>query len=418
MEKAILVGLQLPGTRRDEVKSSLAELARLAETAGARPEAEVIQHRAKIDPAYLIGRGKAAEIRDLVNEKQIATVLFDEDLKPVQQKNLEEIIEAKIIDRTRLILDIFARRARTREGILQVERAQLSYYLPRLTQRGIWLDSQTGGIGTRGPGERKLEVDQRRIRERITRLDGEIEQVRRQRQVTSKQREQSGQPVIAIVGYTNAGKSTLLNALSHGDTVYADNKLFATLDPTTRQVRLPGGRVALFSDTVGFINKLPHGLVAAFRATLEEITRADCLLHLIDVSHPDYEHQVQTVLGVLKELHADHIPMIAVYNKKDMLTPEQQRKLERQGFFLVSACTGEGIDDMLRRLENIVVPRLVSHELLLPYAQSDRIARLFAMAVVKQMSYTEKGIRLTLESTSDSWKKILALLPEHKKVGA
>jgi GTP-binding protein HflX len=414
MEKAILIGLQVQGTVRRDVEHSLDELARLTETAGAYPAKRIIQKRARIDPAHLIGLGKAQEIRDIVRAQGIATVLFDEDLKPVQQKNLEELIEAKIIDRTRLILDIFARRARTREGILQVERAQLAYYLPRITKKGIWLDSQVGGIGTRGPGERKMEVDQRRIRERMARLDREIEQVRLQRSVLSKQREESGRPVVAIVGYTNTGKSTLLNCLSKSRAVYADDKLFATLDPTTRQVKLPGGRIALFTDTVGFINKLPHALVAAFRATLEEITRADCLLHLVDVSHPDYPNQVQTVLGVLKELQAEHIPILTVYNKKDMIPAAESRRLARHNHFLVSARTGEGIEELLDRIENIVVPRLSPHELLLSYNQSSCVADIFRLATVRKQRYTERGIRMDIESTPASWKKIRSLVHERK----
>jgi GTP-binding protein HflX len=415
MEKALLVGLQLPGTSRGDIERSLDELARLAETAGAYPAERTVQKRPHIDPAYFVGLGKAQEIRDTIRAAHIGTVLFDDDLKPVQQKNLEEVIEAKIIDRTRLILDIFAQRARTREGILQVERAQLAYYLPRLTKKGIWLDSQAGGIGTRrGPGERKLEIDQRRIRERMVRLDREIEQVRRQRSVLSKRREESGQPTIAIVGYTNAGKSTLLNAISGTGDVYADDKLFATLDPTVRQVKLPDGRIALFSDTVGFINKLPHSLIAAFRATLEEITRADCLLHVIDASHPDFQNQIATVYRVLGELHAEHIPMLTVYNKKDMLPPAEIRRLKRQGSLVIAARTGEGIPELLAAVAAVVTPRLDPHELLLPYSKSDRVADIFRMATVKRQRYTERGIQMDIESTPAHWARIRALVQGRK----
>jgi GTP-binding protein HflX len=259
-----------------------------------------------------------------------------------------------------------------------------------------------------------MEVDQRRIRERMVRLDREIELVRRQRSLLSKQREESGQPVIAIVGYTNAGKSTLLNTVSRNKSVYADDKLFATLDPTTRKVKLPGGRTALFTDTVGFINKLPHSLVAAFRATLEEITRASCLLHVVDVSHPGHPNQIQTVLKVLQELRANHIPVFTVYNKKDMISDTENRRLKRQGCFLVSAQTGEGVHEMLQCIENIVVPRLDPHEILLPYSNSGSVADIFRLSVVRKQQYADKGIRLNIESTPASWKKIQSLLRERK----
>lgn len=355
MEKALLVGIQLPKVNRDEVEGSLAELLRLTETAGATAAGTVIQRRESIDPAYFIGRGKAEELRDLLAEKGVRTVIFDEDLRPAQQKNLEELLNAKIIDRTRLILDIFAHRARSREGRLQVERAELEYYMPRLSNRGVALDNQVGGIGTRrGPGEKKLEVDQRRIRSRMTRLDREIEKIRKHRELLRQRRRESGRPVVAIVGYTNAGKSTLLNTLNRANPVYADDKLFATLDPTTRQVRFPDGRFALFTDTVGFINKLPHSLVAAFRATLEETRLADCLLHLVDVSHPDFDKQAASVHRVLKELDADKVPLITVYNKADALTHEQRERCASEGYFLVSARTGDGVDELLRRIEAIL----------------------------------------------------------------
>lgn len=411
MEKAILIGIRLPKTKLVEVRNSLVELSSLAETAGAWAEDKIIQNRQKIDPAYFIGTGKAAEIKDIIAQKNIRTVIFDDDLKPVQQKNLEELIEAKIVDRTRLILDIFAQRARTAEGKLQVERAQLAYYLPRLSKKGISLDGQVGGIGTRkGPGERKLEIEQRRIRDNIVQLDREIESIRKRRELTSRKRTESGIPVIAIVGYTNAGKSTLLNKLSSHNPVYADNKLFATLDPTTRQVNLPGGRLALFSDTVGFINKLPHTLIAAFRATMEEITRANCIVHLIDVSHPDYQKQTNVVLNVLKELNAGNVPLISVYNKSDLLRMSERTKLKKKQYNLVSAKTGEGIDKLLELIERTVNPKLYTHEIIIPYKESSHISKIFQMSVVKKQNYTNKGIKLKFESTPEHWEKIRALL--------
>jgi GTP-binding protein HflX len=418
MEKAILIGIQLPKTRKAVLENSLSELSRLAETAGARPVEKIIQKREAPDPAYLIGRGKAEELREIVRESGICSLIFDDDLKPGQQKNLEELIEAKIIDRTRLILDIFAQRAHSREGILQVERAQLAYYLPRLTKKGTTLDNQVGGIGTRGPGERKLEVDQRRIRDRVALLDREIEQIREHRSLLRQKRTESGQPIIAIVGYTNAGKSTLLNTLSHNADVYADDKLFATLDPTTRQVRLPGGRIALFTDTVGFIEKLPHSLIAAFRATLEEITRANCLLHLVDISHPACSEQVKTVLHVLKELNAEHIPVLTVYNKADLLPEAKRRKLEREHCFLLSAKTGQGMNELLARIADIVTPRLAPHRISIPYGDSDKLARVFDWAVVRKQTYDEKGVTLYFESTPGHWQKIRALLKRKRPLSS
>ena len=440
-EKVILVGLQLPKTKRHDIEDSLAELARLAQTAGAKPELTVIQHRPKIDPAYFIGIGKAHELKILAAEKNIRTVIFDEELKPAQQKNLEELLDVKVVDRSRLILDIFAKRARSKEGILQVERAQIEYFLPRITERFGRFEQQTGGIGTRGPGEKKLEVDQRHLRSRLAMLDREIEAISFHRSVLRQKRIDSGQPVVAIAGYTNAGKSTLLNTLSgsrevypvknqdiaarpqgmkwqsnslrayyvtHADSdgVYADNKLFATLDPTTRQVKFPGGRIALFTDTVGFIKKLPHSLIAAFRATLEEITLSSCLVHVIDASQPDYEQQVMTVLKVLKELKADKLPTINVYNKADLLSKETRQKLKRSGALLISARSGEGIKELLERIENIVVPRTYSHTLSIPYSKTDIVGKIFKLAVVKKQDYGAKGLKLTVECTDEHWKMI------------
>ena len=411
MEKAILVGLRLPETKKSDFDNSLAELSRLADTAGARAEQTFVQARPKIDPAYLIGSGKALELKEIVQKNNIRTVIFDNDLKPVQQKNLEELIDAKIIDRTRLILDIFAKRARSREGILQVERAQLEYILPRLNQKGILLDSQTGGIGTRGPGERKLETDQRVVRDRMASLDRQIGKLKDRRQVLRHQRVESGQPLVAIVGYTNSGKSTLLNLLSKKNDVYADNKLFATLDPTTRKVKLPGGRNVLFTDTVGFIEKLPHTLIAAFSSTLEEVQKANCILHVADVSHPNVREQMNTVLEVLKELGSEDIPLICAYNKCDLLGAAKKKKFKkREECFLISAKTGEGINSVLKSIEGIVTPKVYPHKLLIPFSKTKHLSQIYKWAVVKNRSYTEKGITLGLESTPKYWERIKNLL--------
>ena len=411
MEKTILVGLRLPETKKSDFDNSLAELSRLADTAGAGVVQTVIQSRSKTDPAYLIGSGKALEIKEIVQKNKIRTVIFDNELRPVQQKNLEELIDAKIIDRTRLILDIFAKRARSREGILQVERAQLEYILPRLNQKGILLDSQTGGIGTRGPGERKLETDQRVIRDRMASLDRQIEKLKERRQVLRQQRVESGQPLVAIVGYTNSGKSTLLNFLSKKYDVYADDKLFATLDPTTRKVKLPGGRNVLFTDTVGFIEKLPHTLIAAFSSTLEEVQKANCILHVADVSHPNVREQMKTVLDVLKELGSEDIPLICAYNKCDLLGATQKNKFRKRGeCFLISAKTGEGLNTVLKSIEAIVTPKVYPHKLLIPFAKTKHISQVYKWAVIKKQDYTEKGITLKLESTPKYWERIKNLL--------
>lgn len=413
MEKAILVALKLPGQKLKEVEDSLSELNRLSETAGIEASSVVIQKRENMDPAYFIGKGKAEEIGLTARAEGIRTVVFDEELKPAQQKNLEELLSVRIIDRTRLILDIFAARARSKEGILQVDLARLNYLLPRITEKFGRFEQQTGGLGgaRRGPGERKLEIDQRNIRDRITQLKREIETVRFHRELLRKKRLQSGSPaVVAIVGYTNAGKSTLLNALSNGRKVYADNKLFATLDPTTRRVNLPRGRTALVTDTVGFINKLPHALVAAFHATLEEIVFSNCIIHLADISHKDWQMQFKVVTDVLKELGAEKVPHLTVYNKADILPDRQKRKHKNEGKILVSAMTGEGIPAMLEALEKILSPKMAPHRFTLPYTLNGRIQDIFRLSVIKKQKYTSNGIIFTVESTQEDWGKIKSLL--------
>ncbi|MFC1501645.1 GTPase HflX [Elusimicrobiota bacterium] len=410
MEKSIIVGFYLSKTKKIDVERSLDELSRLAETAGAKAEIKIVQKRSCVDPAYLIGFGKACEIRDIVHEQNIKTVIFDDELKPSQQRNLEELIEAKIVDRTRLILDIFAKRARSREGILQVERAQLEYYLTRLSKKGTMLDSQTGGIGTRGPGERKLETDQRRIRDRISYLEKQLNKIKSHHNLLRRQRLDSESALIAIVGYTNVGKSSILNTLTKTNRIYADDKLFATLDPTTRKIKLAGGRTVLFTDTVGFIDKLPHALVSAFSSTLEETRQATCLLHVIDASHPEHKKQIKNVVTVLKSLGADKIPIIYVYNKCDLLSEREKDKLLKHGHLLISAKTTEGIDILLDRIEKIVNPELYSHKLILSYKNSKYVQQIFKMAVIKNQKYTARGISIRLESTDKHWKQIQKLL--------
>ncbi|MBU0952050.1 MAG: GTPase HflX, partial [Elusimicrobia bacterium] len=349
MEKVITVGIKTKAVNYKQLYNFLDELGRLVNTAGGEVFSNVIQNRAKFDPAFLIGAGKAREISQLARANKIRTIVFDEDLTPAQQRNLEELMELKIIDRTRLILDIFASRARTSEAGLQISLAQMNYFLPRLNQKGIWLDNQSGGIGTRGPGERKLEYDRRYLRDKISQLKKELEKVKMHRKVQRIQRKNEGIQTIALVGYTNSGKSTLLNKLtdllmkSKEDAVYADNKLFATLDPTTRRLILESGKELLITDTVGFINKLPHQLVASFRSTLEEILEATCLAHIIDASNPDHISQEKVVFDTLKELGAGEIPMIKVYNKIDLIHPNcvDALKNDKNSLF-ISAKNGAG----------------------------------------------------------------------------
>jgi len=352
-EAALLVGLKLPRQGRWEVEESLEELGLLAEAAGAAVVGKLLQEREVLDPRYLIGRGKAQELQALCSEG-IDLVIIDEELSGSQQRNLELLVGKKVIDRTGLILDIFAQRARSKEGKLQVELAQLAYLLPRLVGKGVLLSRLGGGIGTRGPGETKLELDRRRIRERMAKIEGELAKVRRHRALLRRPRRKLALPTVALVGYTNSGKSTLLNALTHADAYVAD-KLFATLDPTLRKAILPNGQTVLISDTVGFIRKLPHQLITAFKATLEEVTEADLLLHVIDISHPQMEEQRQVVEGTLAELGIASKPVIEVYNKIDRLEQRDTllfRRGERR--VAISAKTGEGIGSLLSEIQRVL----------------------------------------------------------------
>ena len=335
-------------------------------------------------------------------------MIFDFDLAPAQQRNLEKEISAKILDRTHLILDIFAQRARTREGILQVELAQLNYRLPRLGGLGIKLSQQAGGIGTRGPGERMLDVDRQHLRERIRRLRTEIEHIRGHRERAREDRRSIPLPQVALVGYTNAGKSTLLNALMRADghSIYADDKLFATLDPTTRRVKLPGGRQSLFTDTVGFIQKLPHHLVAAFRATLEEVTQARLLVHVVDGSNPDYPEQMRTVEQVLKELGGDKIPRLTVYNKSDRLTDEELHSLDRHDDLLISAAKGTGISAFLKAVEAELDANLIEVTFDLPYGRRELLAQVYKAGKVLEETSNAGGTTLRIKIDPANWRRI------------
>ena len=348
-ERAALVGLVTGSARRIEAEHSMEELAGLADAAGAAVVMRMLQERPRPDPATFIGSGKVSSLAAACAEGDVDVVIFDNELTPAQLRQLEEKLERKVIDRTQLILDIFARRARTREGKWQVELAQLKYLLPRLVGAGAALSRLGGGIGTRGPGETKLETDRRRIRVRIQSIQREIDQVRQRRSQLRERRQKKSVPTVALVGYTNAGKTTLFNRLTNERAVASD-ALFVTLDPLVRQVRLPDRRELLVSDTVGFIDRLPHALVAAFRATLEEVAEADLALHVIDAATPERERHMTAVRRVLEDVGAGDVPVIEVYNKIDAITPDEGRRLRTAdpAAALISATTGEGVDELLQ----------------------------------------------------------------------
>jgi GTPase len=352
-ERAAIVGLISGPSRRLSAESSLDELAGLAAAAGARVVLRVSQERPKPDPATFLGRGKLEAVAVACDEVDVDVVIFDNELSPAQLRHIEERLDRKVVDRTQLILDIFARRARTREGKWQVELAQLKYLLPRLVGAGLALSRLGGGIGTRGPGETKLETDRRKIRQRIHQIAQDIDQVRRRRAQLRERRQKQSVPTVALVGYTNAGKTTLFNRLTHGEAA-ANDALFVTLDPLVRQVRLPDRRALLMSDTVGFIDRLPHTLVAAFRATLEEVAEADLILHVIDSANPERERHIAAVLSVLQDVGAADVPRIEVYNKCDLLEAGELARLRAAnpaGLF-ISARRGDGRIELLETVSS------------------------------------------------------------------
>lgn len=396
-EKACLAGCYPSSRDRERAEESLAELAALAEAAGARVLARILQERPNPDPATFVGRGKVEELRALVETLALDLIVFDDELSPGQQRNLENRTECKILDRTQLILDIFSRRARTREGKLQVELAQLTYLLPRLVGKGTLLSRLGAGIGTRGPGETRLEMDRRRIRSRLALLRREIDRVGLHRRQQRSKRQGIPVPVVALVGYTNAGKSTLFNALTEAGALES-RQLFSTLDPLLRRVTLPNRLEMVLSDTVGFVRKLPHDIVAAFRATLEEVRESDLLLHVIDVSSARWKEQASAVEEVLRELTAQNKPAINVYNKADLLPAgTNPAGLTGTNGVLVSARTGFG----LRELEGLIALELESFtmrlELKVPYDRAGLLSRLHDQGRIKAKSFENDGVLLEVE---------------------
>ena len=406
-ERVFLVGVGLKrATKRtagipgiaasDYERERLEELEELARSAGADVAGVVIQMRDQLDPATLVGHGKLDEIRAEALAHRAPVVIFDRNLTPGQQRNIEKALDGRVLDRTQLILDIFARHARTREGMLQVELAQLNYMLPRLSGRGVELSRLGGGIGTRGPGEQKLETDRRRIRTRIARVRQEIELVRRRRQVQRTARRDVPLPSAALVGYTNAGKSTLFNALTHAG-VLTSKRMFATLDPTVRAVQLPSGRRALLSDTVGFIRDLPPGLIAAFRATLEEAQEAALILHVTDVSSPHHPEQDAEVLKILDELGLADRPRLHVLNKCDKLPPEMLPGTGNGHTVRVSALRGTGLEELLARIDaRLPGEGLVRIQVELPLEDGRTLARLHARGRV--LSSEVRGARMWVDA--------------------
>ncbi len=406
-----MVGVQIGSASQQKLslEDSLNELELLAETAGIEVVATLTQHLDSPNSKTFIGSGKVEELKLLADELDVQTVLFDEELSPRHQRELEEVLgkNIKLLDRTALILDIFAQHANTKEGMLQVELAQLEYRLPRLTRAWTHLARQAGGgagrtgsvggVGLRGPGETQLEVDRREIKTKIAKLNDELDKVREHRSRHRDHRRKTNIPVVALVGYTNAGKSTLLNTLSHAD-IYVADQLFATLDPTTRQLELPSGQTVLLSDTVGFIQKLPAELVAAFRATLEEIAESDLLVHVVDISHENARMQRLTVLETLNEIGAGDIPILTVYNKIDRLEKDELREAQASlepGALMISAKNGDGLGEVLSAIGQALFADYENVTVLLPYEQGQLVSIFHEKGHVESIQHQSDGIRIT-----------------------
>lgn len=389
-ERVILVGVSEQDG--DDTKDSLAELAELVRTAGAAAVGTVVQNLERRHPGTYVGTGKVQEIRELIIETDATGVVCDDELTPAQMRNLTDLLDTKVMDRTLVILDIFAARASTSEGKIQVELAQLRYEMTRLTGYGRSMSRLGGGIGTRGPGEKKLEMDRRLIANRISQLKRELSEVIQHREVTRSRRTRTGQPVCAIVGYTNAGKSTLLNTLTHAD-VLEMNTLFATLDPTTRLLQLSGKQEILLTDTVGFIRKLPHHLIDAFRSTLEEAKYADYIIHVVDASNPQMEKQMYIVYETLHGLGVEQKPILTLFNKQDLVTdPEALHDSHADHILRISAKTGEGLDQVKEKLEEMLRQNKIYLERLIPYTESSILAKIRTGGELVTEDYRADGI--------------------------
>ena len=388
-ERALLIGLEQDGVSKWDLRDSMEELRELASSAGAEVVDMVTQKLPKPTAPFYIGKGKAEALKDSVQNQQVTSVIFNDELSPAQGRNLENLLSRKVLDRTQLILDIFAQRARSREGRLQIELAQLQYLLPRLTRMWSHLSRQSGGIGTRGPGEMQLEVDRRRVQERIARLERELEAVRKRRSVQRQGRKRHQWPVAGVVGYTNAGKSTLLNLMTGAD-VLAVDKLFATLDPTTRSFTLPNNQRVLLTDTVGFLRKLPHTLIESFKATLEEVSEADLLIHVVDLSHPRVDEHMRAVDNVVNELGAFGKQTLIVFNKVDIL---ENRNLAETycrrfpGSVAISARTGQGIDQFVEVLQSALGAWRLRSRFRVPLSESNLIAEIHRVGHVLDLQY-------------------------------
>ena len=389
-ERVILAGVRLDDS--DHTEESLDELNELIRTAGAVSVGRLIQNREQIHPGTYIGKGKISELKDLIWELEATGIVCDDELSPVQMKNLQDELDVKVMDRTLIILDIFAARASTSEGKIQVELAQLKYRQTRLTGFGTAMSRLGGGIGTRGPGEKKLEIDRRLIRNRIAQLNRELKEVKRHREVTRNHRSRSHAPVAAIVGYTNAGKSTLLNTLT-GAQILAEDQLFATLDPTTRECKLPGGQTILLTDTVGFIRKLPHHLIEAFRSTLEEAKYADMIFHVVDAANPQMDEQMYTVYETLQNLGVTDKPTITIFNKQDRLESESiVRDFKADYTVKISAKTGAGLEDLLEAAEALLREQKMEIEAVYEYKEAGKIQLIRKYGELQEEEYREDGI--------------------------
>lgn len=404
------MGIKLPYQTLNQVKESLKELANLALTSGAEVLGELVQIRGRYDSRYLIGLGKVEELAETVNVLNANMVIFDDELTYSQQDKINRKIGVKVIDRTALILDIFSQHANSYEGKLQVELAQLNYLLPRLKGRGIEMSRLGGGIGTRGPGETKLEYDRRRMQKRINSLKKEINNLKVHREVQRHGRKRKKIPLVSLVGYTNSGKSTLLNLLCNAN-VEVNNKLFVTLDTIIRRRELEGGRVILFSDTVGFIRKLPHQIVASFRSTLEEVKQADILLHIIDSNHPNMEEQIETVNKVLEEIDAKNNDILMVFNKIDLLERSELNRLKHkypEGVF-ISALKGDGINNLFDEIIEIIDRNTVEIIISISYKNSNIISYLHELGEVKEEKYLEDSIKVKVLIPKHTLQKIESL---------